>query len=233
MFDVSTCVAAALRADGYRVLLTKRRALSSVSHAKRSAVANKSGADLAISVHDDHGLGAKFEGTYDQRGVRGKDGRYPLMYRGKAGRRAVFDDPSVAKKSQQYARILAKARSKAQKHPVSVTQNSFDGRAPLEPGNLALVQLFSRVPWVYNEMGARTDGNPRQAMSIASETGYARGLLAGVEAAVPLVPGTPNQASRSAAGLRACLIQRVEPRPGKLTRPHAYLPYHFGELGRS
>ena len=32
------------------------------------------------------------------------------------------------------------------------------GRPPLEPGNLALVQLLADVPWVYNEMGAKNRG---------------------------------------------------------------------------
>jgi N-acetylmuramoyl-L-alanine amidase len=152
MFDVSVCVAESLRADGYRVLLTKRHALSSVSHRQRATVANRAKADLAISVHDDHGVGPRFEATYSQRGVRRSDGTYPEMFRGTGKSRTTFELPAVARRSDQVAHALARARSTTQRRTVSVTENSFNGRAPLERGNLALVQLFSEVPWVYNEM---------------------------------------------------------------------------------
>lgn len=226
-FDVSWCVARSLRADGYRVLLTKRQALSSVSHTQRAAVANDNHAALAISVHDDHGVGPRFEATYDQRGVR-HNGAYSPMYRGEGVHRTVFSSSATARQSQRYAGIIAAARTRAQGRAVTVQENSFNGRAPLESGNLALVQLFSDVPWVYNEMGALTDGHVRQAMSVASETGYADGLLAGIEAAVPLVPGRPGRSTSSAGTLTSCLTRRLEPQPGQFTRPQEYLPHGFG-----
>ena len=57
MFDISTCVSKGLRADGYRVILTKKRASDSVSLTERAEIANRAKAALAISVHDDHGQG--------------------------------------------------------------------------------------------------------------------------------------------------------------------------------
>jgi N-acetylmuramoyl-L-alanine amidase len=231
MFDVSTCAAQALRSMGYRVLLTKAHTLSSVSHAARAGVANRSHADLAISVHDDHGAPARFQATYDQRGLRDKRGKYGEMYRGRGSARTVYRRPSVARKGQQAARTIAAARTVTQRRPVSVEENNYGGRAPLEPGNLALVQLFSTVPWVYNEMGALTGGAPSRAMSITSERRYAQGLMQGVAAAVPLVParaGTATySAETSARSLTTCLRKRVEPEPGTYTRPRKYLPNHF------
>ncbi len=228
MFDVSICVSSALRSDGYRVTLTKAHAGSSVSHSERAAVANTLHAALAISVHDDHGVSARFEHTYDQRGTRRSDGSYPAMYRGVGGHRTVYALRATAALSQTYARVVARARTAAQHRPVTVAQNSYNGRAPLEPGNLALVQLFSKVPWVYNEMGALTAGRITQAMSIADETAYATGLLSGVETAVPLDAGRANRPTSSARALPDCLVKQVEPKPGHLTRPKKYLPYHFG-----
>jgi N-acetylmuramoyl-L-alanine amidase len=227
VFDVSSCVGKALRSDGYRVTLTKSHALSSVSLSRRAQIANRAKADLAISVHDDHSQSVEFEAVYDQRGVRGADGKYPAMYRGVGSHRTVFRHPKVARASQRDAQIIARARAKAQHRPVRLTVNNFDGRAPLEPGNLAIVQLLADVPWVYNEMGAKTGGSLSTAMSIAAETRYAKGLLLGVEATVPLAAGTVAQPSRGAKLLHSCLVRRVEPKSGHYTRPLAYLPYGF------
>jgi len=151
------------------------------------------------------------------------------MYRGAGRNRTVFDHQSAARQSQADAKIIAQARTRSLKARVTVQENNFTGRAPLEPGNLALVQLLARVPWVYNEMGVKTAGNSRTAMSIASEQRYAEGLLVGIERAVPLATRTVEQPSAGAATLRNCLVQRVEPRPGHYTRPKAYLPYHFDQ----
>ena len=227
MFDVSSCLGKALRLDGYRVRLTKEHALDSVGHAARAKIANDAKADLAVSIHDDHGQGPAFEATYDQRGHADGNGRYHQMYRGTGPSRTVFDQPSVARQSQAYAKIIAQARTRSQNERVTVQENSFTGRDPLEPGNLALVQLLARVPWVYNEMGAKTAGNPRTAMSISSEQRYAEGLLIGIERALPLATHTVAQPSAGAAMLHSCLVQRVEPRPGHYTRPKTYLPDQF------
>lgn len=217
-FDVSSCVAQGLRRDGYRVVLTKKKALSSVSLRKRARLANKVKAALAISVHDDHSQTAGFQATYSQRGVK-KHGRYPTMYRGKGSHRTVFKLPKVAKASEKAATIMAKARTRAQGRKVTVRQNSFSGRPPLEPGNLALVQLLTSRPWVYHELGAKTKGSTTRAISIKAELRYARGLLVGIERAVPISGRVVPQPSAGARGLRSCLVRQV-----KQDRPERYLP---------
>jgi hypothetical protein len=217
MFDVSFCLGRGLRQDGYRVTLTKAKALDSVGHARRAAVADRVHADLAISVHNDHSQTASFEATYSQLGIDG----HP-MYRGRGSHRTVFVNQALAKQSAEYAKVIAAQRTKAQGRPVSVRENTFTGRAPLEPGNLALVQLLTHRPWVYNEMGAKTNGSTTKAMSISSETAYAKGLLLGVEAAIPLASGRVDQPSAGAKGLRGCLVERVE--FGSPRRPNRYLP---------
>jgi N-acetylmuramoyl-L-alanine amidase len=223
MFDISACVGKGLKADGYRVTLTKRKALDSVGLAARAKVANEAQAALAVSVHDDHSQGPDFQATYSQRGVK-HGGRYHAMYRGSGSGRTVFSDGAVAKASEKAAAAIARERTKAQGRTVGVRENTYTGRAPLEPGNLAIVQLLAKVPWVYNEAGAKTGGSTTRAMSIATEEAYARGLLVGVEAAVPLRSGAVTQPSAGAKQLRSCLVTAAKPGDGRVTRPARYRP---------
>lgn len=90
-----------------------------------------------------------------------------------------------------------------------------------------IVQLLADVPWVYNEMGAKTGSKTTTAISITSETRYVGGLVRGAEASVPLEVGQQNPASRGVTTLRSCLVRQVEPTPRHVTRPKKYLPYGF------
>ncbi|MGI3786472.1 MAG: hypothetical protein ACRYG2_37490, partial [Janthinobacterium lividum] len=115
-------------------------------------------------------------------------------------------------------------RTRAQGRQVGVRENTYTGRAPLEPGNLAIVQLLAKVPWVYNEAGAKSGGSTTRAMSIATEEAYARGLLVGVEAAVPLSSGSVAQPSAGVRQLKQCLVVAARPGEGRATRPARYRP---------
>lgn len=202
VFDIGTCVATSLRADGYRVVMTKQHAGDSVSLTERAHIASHAHAVLAVSIHDDHSQGPGFQATYSQRGVA-VNGRYPVMYRGTGRHRTTFEDPAVARDSARAAEVIAASRTAAQGRPVRVAQNSFTGRPPLEPGNLAMVQLLADVPWVYNEAGALTGGSPQTPLGLAARSAYATGLLDGIESAVPITgrTGSPTPAAR----LHACL----------------------------
>ena len=203
VFDVSSCVAVDLRAIGYRVVLTKKKATSTVSLTRRAEIADQAHADLAISVHDDHSQTARFQAVYSQRGIK-HDGRYHAMWRGSGTNRTVFDRPEVARKSARSTRLIARARSAAQHRPVEITEEDFTGRSGLEPGNLALVQLLSRVPWVYSESGAQTDGSTTRELTVRAETAYAKGILDGIVAAVPVKGAKPE----SKAAVRQCIVGR-------------------------
>ena len=223
MFDISACVGKGLRADGYRVTLTKRKAMDSVGLAARAKIANDGKAALAVSVHDDHSQGPDFQATYSQRGIK-HGGAYHAMYRGSGSKRKVFSDAGVAKASEKAAATIARERTKAQGRTVGVRENTYTGRAPLEPGNLAIVQLLAKVPWVYNEAGAKSGGSTTRAMSIATEQAYAKGLLVGIEAAVPLPAGTVSQPSAGVKQLKECLVTAAKPGAGRVTRPSQYRP---------
>jgi N-acetylmuramoyl-L-alanine amidase len=215
MFDVSYCLGRALRLDGYRVRLTKERALDSVGLAERAKIANDLEADLAVSVHDDHGQSAAFQATYDQRGRTDASRRcHPHVSRNGTEpnrlRSAVGGPAESALRQDHLAGpqpVAAAARHRA--------GEQLQRSSPAGTGNLALVQLFARVPWVYNEMGAKTAGNPRTALSISSEQQDAEGLLVGIERALPPTGRSVRRPSAGARSLCSCLVQRVEPRPGR------------------
>ena len=223
MFDISTCVGQGLKADGYTVVLTKEKALDSIGLAARAKIANEGKAALAVSVHDDHSQGPDFQATYSQRGIK-HDGDYHAMYRGSGSKRKVFSDAAVARASEKAAATIARERTKAQGRSVGVRENTFTGRAPLEPGNLAIVQLLAKVPWVYNEAGAKSGSSTTRAMSIATEEAYAKGLLVGIEAAVPLAAGPVAQPSAGVQQLKGCLTTAATPGAGRATRPARYKP---------
>lgn len=207
VFDVSTCVASDLRRIGYRVVLTKRRATSTVSLTRRAQIANSAHADLAISVHDDHSQTKSFQAVYSQLGIK-HHGRYHAMWRGSGADRTVFHRPEVASKSAHYARVIGRARRHAQHRPVEITEENFTGRTGLEPGNLALVQLLARVPWVYSESGAKTHGSTTTRLAIKAQTAYAKGILDGITTAVPIGAGPIQGAGpEPRAAVRRCIVR--------------------------
>ena len=58
------------------------------------------------------------------------------------------------------------------------------GTRGLPAGNIWLVQLLSRVPWIYNESGGNSAG--MSGLNAADEHTYADGLVAGVEHCIPI-----------------------------------------------
>lgn len=175
MFTVAQKVKSKLEADGYTVIMTKNSVNENVSLRKRAEIANNANANLAVSIHDDHGANWNtFAQVYIQ-----KDGLYRETNQGK---RVIFNNPAVAQKSQTYGQNIAQARSIAEGRPVSVTGISFVGRSGLDPGNIPMVQLFAKVPWVYNEVG--TDGN--SPLSETKLDQYAQGIINGIEKSVPI-----------------------------------------------
>ena len=122
--------------------------------------------------------------------------------------------PKIARASDRAARIIARERTRAEGRQVSVQENSFTGRAPLEPGNLAIVQLLSDVPWVYNELGALTGGNTTKRMTLAARTAMPGPARRGRG-------GRPDRGRlrrpTSTATLRACLAGAPLNSPGRIS----------------
>lgn len=141
VWDVAQRLKKKLERDGYKVVMVKKTENEDVTFRERANRADNANADIAVSIHGDPGLP--------------NDGQiYPQkvgLYRGEGASKTTFDDEPTAKLSQKYSDIFKEERKKAESSDIVVKDNTFDGRAGMEPGNMQMVQLFSKTPWVYNE----------------------------------------------------------------------------------
>jgi N-acetylmuramoyl-L-alanine amidase len=184
VFVVAQMVGNRLRKDGYRVLLTKSHVNSRVTLAQRAALANRTHAALAVSIHDQAGAVGGF-------GFRsGNNVVYTQSVGGyretPTGKRLTFTNSRIASLSARYGRIFQRQRSRIQGVPVRL-QNSIGynmASRGLPAGDMWMVQLLSHVPWIYSEAGGNSTG--RVGLSTADEATYARSLVASIEACVPL-----------------------------------------------
>ena len=186
VFAVARLVGKQLRKDGYRVVMTKRHANSRVSLGRRAAIANRAHAALAISIHDQAGA----EG-----GIGYRAGNNIVYYQsvGKyrttpSGKKIVFTDRAVARKSRRYAKIFRSVRARTEHTRVSVQGDIGYNMASrgLPAGNMWLVQLLAKVPWIYNEVGGNSAG--RVGLSGHDKRNYANALVRSIEKCVP-IPG--------------------------------------------
>lgn len=195
VFTVAQKVQKKLESDGYKVVMTKSSVNDSVSLRKRADIADQANADLALSIHDSHGtswddMGGGAGGQVYTQNVGDYRQNQPGMGRGTG--KVSFTDSSVADTSNKYGQIFAQERTSAEHHKVIVTHDSFDGRAGIPGGNIPEVELYSKVPWVYNEVGA-----PGGALSSSEIDSYAQGIINGVEKAVPSSSSGNSQGSAS------------------------------------
>lgn len=199
VMNIATWLNQKLTADGYQVIMTKQAwdSPTFVSLWDRAQQANSSNVDLAVSIHDDHGQSwSSFAQVYVQD---------PSYYRvNNKGNRVTFSQvaglyaSSIANKSKQYGNIMASERTKVEGHTVSVAVENFAGRAPLAAGNIPQVQLYAKVPWVYNEVG----GN---GIDINK---YEQGILNGIEKAVPPSGGLGGNAGDTSITSN-CVITQI------------------------
>jgi len=155
MWKVSTEIESDLNKDGYKVIMTKDAADAYVSLLDRAKKANDANADLAVSLHFDcgHAFG-QWGQIYDQRvGLeRFNWGPHDVHLDVKKFPTSL---KSVADTSSKYAHTFSVERAKIEGDTPPVTiNNSFSSRGKdYSGGNIAMVQLFATVPWVYNETG--------------------------------------------------------------------------------
>lgn len=183
VFDVALLVRAKLLAAGYRVVMTKNRVDDRVSLGQRAAIANNAHAALALSIHDQAGTSG---------GIGFTQGNNIVYYQTVGsyretpnGVKVKFTDSKLAATSLKYGKIFQSERQAAAGVPVTLQGSTgYDlGSRGLAPGNIWLVQLLSKVPWIYNEAGGNSAG--MLGLNLADKQRYANGLIAAVERCVP------------------------------------------------
>ncbi|GAA1656530.1 hypothetical protein GCM10009765_02480 [Fodinicola feengrottensis] len=183
VFAVALLVKAKLEAAGYQVIMTKPHLRDRVNQAQRSAVANNAHAALALSIHDQAG---------PKGGIAFNQGNNTVYYQKvgtyratRSGKRVYFTDRTIADISARYGQVFQQQRARAEGHSVAVRGDvGYDlGDRDLAPGNIWIVQLLSRVPWIYNEAGGNSAGI--SGLNAADKQRYANGLVAAVEICVP------------------------------------------------
>jgi hypothetical protein len=105
------------------------------------------------------------------------------------GEKVRFTDRSVAARSRRYGRIFQTERRRVEHAPVRLQRSvGYNlGSRGLPAGNIWIVQLLARVPWIYNEAGGNSAG--RIGLSKRDQRAYADSLVAAVERSVP-IPAT-------------------------------------------
>lgn len=184
VFAVSLLLKQLLTANGYRVIMTKNSVDDRISLGQRAAIANNAHAALGLSIHDQAGPNG---------GIPFNAGNNIVYYQSvggyrmtPAGRRITFTDGPVAAASQRCGEIFQAQRAAAEGHSVELRGDvGYDlGSRDLPAGDMWMVQLLSKVPWIYNEAGGNSVG--MSGLNGSDEHKYADGLAAAVERCVPI-----------------------------------------------
>jgi N-acetylmuramoyl-L-alanine amidase len=184
VFAVAVLVQTALQADGYQVVMTKNSATDKISLGQRAAVANNAHAALALSIHDQAGANGGIGFTQGNNIVYYQSvGDYRVT---PSGTKVTFTDAAIAATSKNCGQIFQAQRATAQGATIRLQGDTgYDlGSRSLPGGNMWMVQLLAKVPWIYNEAGGNSAG--QSGLNGTDEQKYANGLVAGVEHCVPI-----------------------------------------------
>lgn len=184
VYAVAQLVRQRLVAAGYRVIVTKPTLDTPTTLGRRAQIANDAHAALAVSIHDQAGSNGGLPFATSNNTVYYQSvGNYRVN---EAGQKVVFTDAAVAAASKRYGEIFQSTRSAQEGHSVALLGNTgYDlGTRGLPAGNIWIVQLLSKVPWIYCEAGGNSAG--RSGLDASDEQRYANGIVAGIEQSVPI-----------------------------------------------
>lgn len=145
MWETSQLVKTKLEEAGFTVVLTKESQDDSVGLLKRAKIANDANAAIAVSLHST-------PGNFGNSSVGWVTPQEVGLYRQTGSNKKTFEDENLAETSQSYANKIVEARKKAE-GDARIHRLDFSDRGLPATGDISIVQLFSKVPWVYNEVG--------------------------------------------------------------------------------
>lgn len=191
MWDTAQAIKAKLEKAGYRVVLTKNSKDDEAGLLEKARRVNESSAAIAVSLHYTPGTFGEVPADSEHWGVTPQEvGRFRENQGD--GKRVTFTDADIATRSQQYAKVIAEERNKVgDKTKISPLDKSFPkSRGLLAWGDISIVQLFAKIPWVYNEVG-KTGFNGDK---------YAEGIANGIMKAVPIAGSVEGGATSGCSG---------------------------------
>ncbi|HSX41104.1 MAG TPA: N-acetylmuramoyl-L-alanine amidase [Candidatus Saccharimonadales bacterium] len=197
VWEVSQKIKNKLESDGYKVILTKKTENDDITFRGRANIANQNNAAIAVSIHTDGTQSySSFQEVWPQ-----EVGQYRQETQS-GGRKTYFNNDGLAKTSKQYAQDILDARKVAA--GVDVSLGHFNRNDVPSPGTISMVQLFSKIPWIYNEIGS---GPGNIGLTTSQKDKYAEGLINGIEKAVK--PGSSGSAATTACatGNNAAIVQ--------------------------
>lgn len=149
MWEEANIVKQKLEAAGYRVDMTKNNENDSASLFDKGRKGNNGGYAMAISLHADPAQ------DYPDSGKYGVAPQRVGQYREYNGKRTTFQLQDVANTSLEYATAIANQTGSG----VAQTAGDFFRDDITSKGDIAIVQLISTIPWVYDEKGGAVNSN--------------------------------------------------------------------------
>jgi beta-N-acetylhexosaminidase len=203
VWDVAQGAKTKLTALGYTVILTRQNYDDNDPSLKsRSEVANTANAALAISIHTtpsentDSGNTVNYQkvGTGLHKGAIVSSDNPPRWSEGSpTDFDYFFDNTDLQTKSLSAANNLVTAmKSSGISQSAHVAEHAFSQR-----GNIWVVQFFSKVPWIYAEIGAGTGLNTNDINS-GQKDKYINAIVDGVKASVAVPAGGAAAATPAA-----------------------------------
>lgn len=164
-----------LEKAGYTVTLSKSSVDEAANFREKSNRANDSKASIGVSIHT---TGGSTDYTWGQ-----KVG----AYRDYGDKKVEFSDQTIADKSQQFVSIFNSVRAETEKVNPSTEYVSYDHVKAMggSGGNLALIMLWAKIPWVYLEKATGTSGNVNRPLTEQEIKDYTATVVDGVKRAVP------------------------------------------------
>jgi|GEM_PF-1069355 len=221
VWDVSQIVKPILESKGYTVLMTKDSVQGGTYQWNRAQQANNNNVALALEIHTSSPNGSF--GNYAQTWSQIKNG-YVTATDGTTKVYSVASADVIAK-SKEYAIKMAKARKDAgETGSVAMTSEAGFYHRSDPDRTTTIVQLWSKVPWIYLEAGADSsmDHKPSGGITDAQKQIYAKGIVDGVLASVP--PGSSSDCATPGDGSKGDAIAALAIKLSWDDQTHGWTP---------